>query len=142
MADKSVFVDCFLSHNLGDDLFFFTLVSRYPKVNFTVYADRSYEYLSNRFPNVKLITSAESSSSRFGTADKIMRVCSAMRQRIALIPAKTRHMPRRLVTISFLARTSAPTIHSSIWIRIDGSSNGDAMTFASGKPIPQAFSPV
>lgn len=85
MADKSVFVDCFLSHNLGDDLFFFTLVSRYPKVNFTVYADRSYEYLSNRFPNVKLITSAESSSSRFGTADKIMRVCSAMRQRIALI---------------------------------------------------------
>ena len=36
--NKIVAVDCYLSHNLGDDLFLFTLLKRYPNVMFNVNA--------------------------------------------------------------------------------------------------------
>ena len=51
----TVMTDCYLSHNLGDDLFLTTLISRYPHVQFMVSADRSYDFLRGMFPNVNLL---------------------------------------------------------------------------------------
>mgnify|MGYP003005505371 FL=1 len=53
----SIVADCYLSHNLGDDLFLTTLVSRYPNVHFVVFADSTYEYLHDRFSNLELVIS-------------------------------------------------------------------------------------
>lgn len=34
---NSVFLECYLAHNLGDDLFLETLLRRYPDVHFTAW---------------------------------------------------------------------------------------------------------
>lgn len=54
---KTIVVDCYLSHNLGDDLFLMTMLARYPHVRFIVTADTSYGYLQAMFPNVELVSS-------------------------------------------------------------------------------------
>lgn len=90
LTDASVFVDCFLSKNLGDDLFLFTLVSRYPQVRFSVYADESYRYLTDRFPNLRLVSpdaSGAAASRLPGAFGKAERAGNAMRRRIGLIKA-------------------------------------------------------
>lgn len=53
MTEK-IFVNCYLAHNLGDDLFLYTLLNRYPKVLFSLIADQSYGFLSNCFRNIDL----------------------------------------------------------------------------------------
>lgn len=53
----TVFVDCFLEHNLGDDMFFLTLVRRYPQTQFIVMADSSYEGMLTKEPNVRMVVS-------------------------------------------------------------------------------------
>ena len=49
---QTAVIDCFLSHNLGDDLFLLTLVKRYPHVRFIITADSSYVYLARMFANI------------------------------------------------------------------------------------------
>lgn len=59
----TVMTDCYLSHNLGDDLFLTTLVSRYPHVQFVVSADRSYDFLREMFSNINLLVQTNHHSS-------------------------------------------------------------------------------
>lgn len=47
---NSVFLECYLAHNLGDDLFLETLLRRYPDVHFTCVVDGSYDWLLERVP--------------------------------------------------------------------------------------------
>lgn len=51
----TIVADCYLSHNLGDDLFLATLVSRYPNVNFVLITDSTYRFLHNKFSNLELV---------------------------------------------------------------------------------------
>lgn len=46
---KTIFVDCYLAHNLGDDLFLYTLLARYPETHFVIIADNSYSDLVDQF---------------------------------------------------------------------------------------------
>lgn len=55
MSEKtSIFVDCFMSHNVGDDLFLFTLARRYPDVIFHVIGADEYTYIQREIPNIVL----------------------------------------------------------------------------------------
>lgn len=63
----TIAADCYLNHNLGDDLFLTTLVSRYPDVDFVVLADSTYAFLQDRFSNIELVVS----SNYHGIVDKI-----------------------------------------------------------------------
>lgn len=52
-----IFVDCYLKHNLGDDLFLFTLLERYAgreDVRFHIWLDSSYQYLGQRYSNISV----------------------------------------------------------------------------------------
>lgn len=52
-----VYVDCYLEHNLGDDLFLLTLLDRYrdrDDLLFHVWGDSAYQYLQSRYSNIKL----------------------------------------------------------------------------------------
>ena len=49
---KTIFVDCYLAHNLGDDLFLYTLLARYPETHFVIIVDNSYSDLADQFGNV------------------------------------------------------------------------------------------
>lgn len=51
---KTIFVDCYLAHNLGDDLFLYTLLARYPETHFVIIADNSYSDLVDQFGNVDI----------------------------------------------------------------------------------------
>lgn len=73
--NKIVAVDCYLSHNLGDDLFLFTLLKRYPNVMFNVNADCSYGYLTHDFNNANLVISGSNSDSG-SLLLKMKRYCS------------------------------------------------------------------
>lgn len=53
--DNHVAVECFLSHNLGDDLFIITLAYRYPSEQFYVLADDSYSSLFHEITNLHII---------------------------------------------------------------------------------------
>ncbi len=52
---NSVFLECYLAHNLGDDLFLETLLRRYPDVHFTCVVDGSYDWLLERYHNISLV---------------------------------------------------------------------------------------
>lgn len=55
MSEKtSIFVDCFMSQNVGDDLFLFTLARRYPDVTFHVIGADEYAYIQREIPNIVL----------------------------------------------------------------------------------------
>lgn len=54
---QRAYVECYLEHNLGDDLFLMRLGERYPHVEMTVIADASYDSLLARIPNVRRIDS-------------------------------------------------------------------------------------
>lgn len=69
--------DCYLNHNLGDDLFLTTLVSRYPNVHFVVFTDSTYEFLCERFSNLELVIS----SNRHGIIGKICGKAGKMYRR-------------------------------------------------------------
>lgn len=84
--DMNVFVDCFLSQNLGDDLFLFTLVSRYPHVRFRVYADERYRYLDERFPNLERVAPRPGPSDR-GLIGRISDAHASVRRRVDIISA-------------------------------------------------------
>lgn len=63
------YVECFLKHNLGDDLFLVSLAKRYPHVEMVVLADANYETLASNLPNVKRLDPiAPNSTSRLGRA--------------------------------------------------------------------------
>lgn len=52
-----IYVDCYLEHNLGDDLFLLALLDRYKDnadILFHVWADSSYRYLQSRYSNIHL----------------------------------------------------------------------------------------
>ena len=55
MPKKNVVVECYLAHNLGDDLFLISLLKRYPREHFIIFSDSSYKYLKNQFPNLEII---------------------------------------------------------------------------------------
>lgn len=69
-SEHSAFVDCFLEHNLGDDMFLLTLARRYPHVRFTVMADASYRPMLAKEPNIDLVT-PEQRPSGHGLEDKL-----------------------------------------------------------------------
>lgn len=55
MLKKTAVVECYLEHNLGDDLFLISLLKRYPGVQLIVFSDSSYQYLKHNFPNIDII---------------------------------------------------------------------------------------
>lgn len=52
---NAVFLECYLAHNVGDDLFLETLLRRYPDTHFTCVADGSYDWLLERYHNISLV---------------------------------------------------------------------------------------
>ena len=61
---KTLFAECYLNHNLGDDLFLVALAHRYPNIKILVDANSNYESLLCTLPNVKNInTRSEKSGS-------------------------------------------------------------------------------
>jgi colanic acid/amylovoran biosynthesis protein len=48
-------VQCYLSQNLGDDLFLRTLLRRYPNQNFVIIANDGYASWAERYKNLKLL---------------------------------------------------------------------------------------
>ncbi|MBM6868107.1 polysaccharide pyruvyl transferase family protein [Collinsella tanakaei] len=48
-------VDCYLAHNFGDDLFLITLASNFPKVQFQVIANQSYNFIERLCPNINIL---------------------------------------------------------------------------------------
>ena len=79
---KTIVVDCYLSHNLGDDLFLMTMLARYPHVRFTVTADDSYGYLKKIFSNVELVSPPARCSNPIG---RIVGHLTEERRRIRFI---------------------------------------------------------
>lgn len=57
---QDIAVECYLEHNLGDDLFLKILLERYPNINFFVFADKSYLSWSKHFQNLTVISSDRS----------------------------------------------------------------------------------
>lgn len=52
----NIFVYGYRNINLGDDLFFYILFSRYPQVNFVMFAPPIYKEIFKEFENVKIYT--------------------------------------------------------------------------------------
>lgn len=51
---KKVFLDMYLAHNLGDDLFLDIIAKRYPNCRFTInYYDKDYNYFIKNYKNIR-----------------------------------------------------------------------------------------
>ena len=51
---KRVFLDMYLAHNLGDDLFLHIIANRYPNCKFTVnYYDNDYDNFFKNYSNIE-----------------------------------------------------------------------------------------
>lgn len=81
---KTVFVDCYLAHNLGDDLFLQTLLNRYPDTHFIVIADNSYQDFCKQFDNVDLHV-MNMASKKDGLIKWWKNYCSFIKKRNVLV---------------------------------------------------------
>jgi colanic acid/amylovoran biosynthesis protein len=84
---QDVAVECYLEHNLGDDLFLKILLERYPNINFFAFADKSYLSWDKRFQNFTVICSNRSTemSRKKGFFVSLYYRFIALRQRIMLL---------------------------------------------------------
>lgn len=81
---NSVFLECYLAHNLGDDLFLETLLRRYPDVHFTCVVDGSYDWLLERYHNISLVRPPRKKSALGGRAGCLY--CLRFHIRMNLLP--------------------------------------------------------
>lgn len=81
---KTIFVDCYLAHNLGDDLFLYTLLARYPETHFVIIADNSYSDLADQFGNVDIFV-VDMPSKQNGLVAWWKSYCSFINRRSMLV---------------------------------------------------------
>lgn len=81
-----IMVDCYLQHNLGDDLFLYTLLERYEglrDVRFHIWADSSYSFLHQRYRNLCLHQLQSATGGLPGRFEKWRRNMTARRRTLA-----------------------------------------------------------